>query len=114
MLGFRFKSDGEVAFYAHFRNGTVLLINSRHPDWSVGVPKEEFRVPLPPQTYNTKWQVVFLHLSSVEQMAKAKFDVVTRFSVRANLTLSHIWCVEKLSDLPVAFLEGAVILEPPI
>jgi hypothetical protein len=111
IFGLRFRPEGEVSFYAHFRSATVL-INSRFPDWVLD--QVEFRVPLPPSMLKRSWHTLFIFLPSVEQVIKKRLDILQRFSVRGNLDISHVWCLRELHELPVEFLEGAILLSPPL
>lgn len=113
ILGLRFKPNGEVNFYAHFRGPVVLYISSRFSDWGVPNGEQEFRVPLPASALANKWHTIFIYLPCVEQILKRSLDVIERFSVRGNLSVSHIWCVERLQELPISFLVDATMLCPP-
>lgn len=113
ILGLRFKPAGEVNFYAHFRSNT-LLINSRFSDWGIPQGQNEFRVPLPPTMLGTGWHVAFIFLPCLEQVTARSLDVLERFSVRGNLSISHVWGLSQLDQLPVSFLTDAIVLSPPV
>ncbi len=112
-FGLRFKPDGEVNFYVHFRSVT-LFINSRFSDWGIPQGQAEFRVPLPSSMLDRGWHTVFVFLPCLEQVMRKPLDVVQRFSVRGNLSISHVWCLSHLDELPVLFLGGAIVLSPPV
>ena len=113
ILGFRFQAEGDVNFYAHFRS-TTLYFNTRFADWGSPSGESEFRVPLPAKVLNKDWHIVFIFLSCIEQLTGKRIDVLQRFSVRGNLTVSHLWCLNNLDELPANYLGGAIMLNPPM
>lgn len=113
VLGLRFRAEGDVNFYAHFRE-SVILLNSRFDSWGLQQEPKEFRVPIPASTLDNNWHVVLLFLPCLEQMFRKRFELVQRFSVRGTLWLSHLWCLQNLGDLPTSFLREAVLIHPPV
>ena len=124
LFGFRFRAEGEVNFYIHLRDSATILINTRQSD--LGIPKgqQEFRIPLPASVLSNDWQVVLVSLRAVELISLASeaqnqhktllpttgLRTIQRFSIRGNLCLSHIWCLQSLAEFPPEFLPDARLL----
>ena len=106
ILGLRFKANGELNFYVHFRD-TVLYFTSRYSEAKMDQQGNEYRVPLSPSMLSQDWHTIFLYLPCLEQRIDRHLDTLTRISVRGNLLLSHVWCLERLRDLPVHHLYDA-------
>lgn len=106
MLVVRFKPDGEINFYAHFRDA-ILYFTSRHAGEKPNQYGDEYRISLPPSLLTKNWQTVFLYLPCLEHRIGKHLDTLKRISVRGNLVLSHFWCVERLRDLPMQHLYNA-------
>lgn len=121
-LGLRFKPQGEVVFYAHFRGSSAIVISTRCSGWGIDSVHNEFRVPLPAEVSgNQQWQVVLLRIPAIQLIQAAckspastilvgSVGGIYRFSVRGSLRLSHIWCLEDLAQLPSEFLPGSIML----
>jgi len=106
IFGLRFRPNGDLNFYAHFR-ATTLYFSSRFSKWEIVDKEGEYRVPIRASMLSDKWHSMFLYLPCLEERTGKSLDALKRISVRGNLQLSHVWCLEHLRDLPVQYLWDA-------
>jgi hypothetical protein len=115
--GFRIKPTHGVHIYAAVKcaNGRTykVYVNSDANGWGfISDPTNEFVVPGSVIPNNT-WQIVIVNISSLENKFESPIRAIVGFRARGPLMLSHVWCVDKLAQIPRALTKKAIHLVYP-
>lgn len=114
---FRIKRTQDVHIYATVKcedgHPYKIYVRSSASIWGfVSDPTDEFVIPAPSIPIN-KWQVAIVNISSLANKFDSPIRAITGFRVRGPLMLSHIWCVNRLGQIPKGFVKNAIQLVYP-
>ncbi|KPJ49785.1 MAG: hypothetical protein AMJ38_02780 [Dehalococcoidia bacterium DG_22] len=116
-FAFRAQRRQEIHVYAILKHvdgsARKLYVSSIVNSWGfTGDPTDEFRVPIPPLAKG-RWKVIVVDVRSLEHDFDSPVRGTIGFRVRGPLWLSHMWCVDQLTQIPEEYLEEAVRLSYP-
>lgn len=114
---FRIKRTKDVHIYASVRcvDGSthIIYVSSNANAWGFAFKwLDEFLVPAP-SIPKDKWQVVIVNMTSLEHKLESPIRSIAGFRVRGPLTVSHMWCVDDIRQVPKKFTRGAIQLIYP-
>lgn len=116
-FGFRIRRTYDVHMYAVLRHldGSFgkIYASSVLDSWGfTSDPTDEFRVPLGPLPKG-RWHVVIIDMRSLEREFESPVQAIAGFRVRGPLQLSHIWCVEALTQIPSKYRSAGTLISYP-